>query len=76
MQGVVRGVSAQEVWPPSAWSHEAERWTKRKGRQMGGEVGRSHVQGLMFGTTLMPALWKTATMPLKSGYRFLFMVKT
>lgn len=34
------------------------------------------LHGLMLGTTLIPALWKCSIIPLKFGYRFLFMVKT
>jgi len=30
---------------------------------------RGDVQGLMLGTTLIPARWKSAIIPLKSGYR-------
>jgi hypothetical protein len=35
-----------------------------------------NIQGLIFGTTLIPALWNNATMPLKSGYLVLFMWNT
>ena len=34
------------------------------------------LHGLILGTTLIPALWKCSIIPLKFGYRFLFMVKT